>query len=530
MGFYRPLTRLMLASALFLATTALAQAETLLKRGNGAEPESIDPHVATGVSESFILFDIFEGLVVPSSKAEPLPGAAESWTISEDGLTYTFKMRQGATWSDGSPVSAEDFVYSWQRLVNPATASDYAYFLDPVKGAKELREGKEKDFSLLGAKAVDAQTFVVTLNNPTPYFLQSLMHQSTYPVPKAAVEKYGKEWTKPGNIITNGAFTVAEWVPQGHIKLVKNAKFHDAAAVKLDGVMYYPTEDTDAELKQYRAGELHITYDVPSTQIKWAAENLPGEFRNIPYLGTYFYAFNTSIAPFNDPKVRKALSLAIDRTTLMDKITQGGEIPAYGWVPPGLSGYEQQQVEWASWDQAQRNEEAKKLLAEAGFTKDNPLKMEVLYNTSENHKKIAVAISGMWKQVLGVETSLRNEEWKVYLESRDKLQFQTVRAAWIGDYRDPNTFISYLRSDIGEQNPSAYKNKDYDQLAIEADKTNDAAKRFALMAKAEQILLNDHPFAPIYFYSNQHIVSKKVQGWDDNIMDWHPSRFISLSE
>ncbi len=518
-----------LASAASL--TGPAAAETVIHRGNGTEPETLDPHKSTGVPEAWIQYDLFEGLVYPSAKAEITPGVAEKWDVSDDGLTVTFHLRSDAKWSDGSPVTAEDFVYSWRRLVDPETASDYAYFLWPVKNAKDITDGKAKPEEM-GVAAPDARTFVVTLEQPTPYFVGSLMHTSTWPVKKDAVEKLGQEWTKPGNFVGNGPYTLAEWVPQSHLKLVKNPNFHDAASATIDTVFYYPTEDVDQELKRYRAGELDITYDAPGQMIPWIEENMKDEFHNVPYLGTYFYAFNTTTPPFDQLALRQALTMAIDRETIVSKISQGGELPAYGWVPPGFEGYTQQQFSWAGMSPEKRVEEAKKLFAEAGFGPSNPLETEILYNTSENHKKIAIAVAGMWQQVFGkdaIKVSLRNEEWKVYLETRDQLQFQVVRAGWIGDYKDPYTFAGYLRSDIGEQNPAGYKSAKYDELMTQSEVERDARKRMQLMEEGENILLADVPIMPIYFYTNQNIVSKRVAGWEDNIMGWHPSRYLTVT-
>ena len=527
--FTSVLARTALAAILVAGSVLAAQAEVVFHRGNAAEPETLDPHKSTGVSESVIQLDLFEGLVTPSPTAEVMPGVAESWEVSDDGLTYTFHLRGDAKWSDGTAVTAEDFAFSWRRLVDPATASDYAYFLWPVKNAEAITKGNAP-VDQLGVAAPDARTFVVTLENPTPYFVGSLMHTSTWPVPSAVVDTHGDSWTRPGNIVTNGPFTLAEWVPQSHLKAVRNANFHAADEVALDVVFYYPTESLDAELRRYRAGELDVTYDVPSQQIPWIEENLADQFHNTPYLGTYFYAFNITAEPFADNlALRKALSLAIDRDILTRQITQGGEIPAYGWVPPGMDGYDQQEVEWADWTQEQRTEEAKRLFTEAGYGPGQPLDVEILYNTSENHKKVAIAVAAMWKQVLGnVNATLRNEEWKVYLETRDQLQFQTVRAGWIGDYKDPYTFIGYLRGDIGEANPAGYNSSDYNKFANLSVTTTDPQQRMDVMEQAEATLLDDLPIMPIYFYTTQHMVAPHVKGWEDNIMDWHMARYITI--
>jgi oligopeptide transport system substrate-binding protein len=519
-----------LALALTLPAAASLRAEIVLKRGNGAEPESLDPAISTGIPESFIQIDIFEGLVHPGPDGTLRPGVAESWQVSDDGLSYTFKLRPDAVWSDGSPLTATDFIYSWARMVDPATASNYAFILWPIRNAEQITKG-ELPKDRLAAEAVDDHTLKVTLRAPTAYFLQMLMHHSAYPVPRQAIEKFGPEWTRPGNIVTNGAYTIQEWVPQGHIKAVKNPRFREAASVQIDTVYYYPVEEYGTELKQFRAGELHTTYDVPQEQIPWLEQNMAGQFRNSPYFGTYYYGINVTREPFkSNPKLRHALAMALDRDILIKQITKGGEFPAYGWVPPGVPGYEQQQVFWAGTDQKTRVADAKKILADAGFDKGNPLKVELLYNTNDNHKKIAIAIAGMWKQFLGVETSLRNEEWKVYLESRNKKQFEVMRAAWIGDYVDPYSFLELLRGDIGEQNPAGYSNKDYDQAADKAANEKDPAARFRLLAEAEKTLLADMPIIPIYFYTQQHMVSDSVKGWQDNLMDWHPTRYLRVEK
>jgi len=515
-----------LAATAFLMGSA-AQAEMVLHRGNGAEPESLDPHKTTGVTEYNIQIDLFETLTIFGPKGEVAPGAAEKWDVSDDGKTYTFHLRQNGKWSNGDPVTAQDFVYSLQRAVSPETAADYAPVLDPIVNATAIRNGEEKDLSKLGAKAVDDHTLQISLNGPTPYFLGLMRLGIAMPVHKATIEKYGADWTKPGNLVGNGAFMLSEWTPQASLTMVKNPNYYDAAHVKLDKVVMYPTEDTAEELKRFRAGELDITYDVPSDQIKWAEKNMKDEFLNTPYLGTYFYVVNTTRKPFDNPKIRRALALAIDREILTDKITQGGELPAYSWVPPRMPDYQQQFVDFKDMKQAQRLAEAKKLMAEAGYGPDKPLKFELLYNTSENHKKIAVAIQNMWKQI-GADATLNNQEWKVYLNTRDKKEFDVVRAAWIGDFADPINFLDVYLSDAGERNDPGYNNPNYDALVKQSAMIADKAERMKTLAAAEKIFLADLPIIPIYHYTSQHMVSKKLAGWEFNILDYHPDRFISM--
>ncbi len=503
--------------------------EQVFHRGNGAEPETINPHKSTGVTEANIEADIFEGLTTYAPNGDIIPGAAESWEISDDGKTYTFKLRQNAKWSNGDPVTAADFVFGLQDAVNPETAADYAPILDVIVNAAAIRKTEEKDMSKLGATAVDDHTLKIELTGPTPYFLGLLRHPIAYPVHKATVEKFKDDWTKPGNIVSNGAYQLTEWTPQASLTYVKNPNYWDAANVKVDKVVMYPTEDLAEELKRFKAGELHATYDAPSEQIPDLEANFADEFKNTPYLGTYYYVVNLTREPLGAQiDLRKALSLAVDRETLVSKITQGGEAPAYSWLPP-MTNYKQAFVDFKDMPQAQRLEEAKALLAKHGYTKENPLKVELLYNTSENHKKIAVAVQSMWKQ-LGVEATLRNEEWKVYLETRDKKQFDVARAAWIADYDDPINFADMFLSDAGERNDAGYNNPKYDELVKATGTETDAAKRMQMFHDAEQLFLNDNAMIPIYHYTSQHMVSKKVAGWEYNILDFHLARFISISE
>ncbi len=522
----RKLPRLLLALCLLYAPFVCA--ETVLKRGNGTEPETLDIHHSSGVSEANIQRDMFEGLVTEDAFGKLQPGVAEKWEISADGKRYTFHLRKDSHWSDGSTVTADDFVYAYQRALAPETASDYAFILWPIAGAEAFNKGEQTDPTSIGVKALDPQTLEITLKAPTSYFLGMLMHPMAFPVPKQVLEKAGKDWIKPENIRCNGAYCLSEWTPQAHVKLVKNPHYRRAAEVKIDSVYYIPTEDQNSELKRYRAGEIDITYDVPSDQIKTVEQDFPTEFRNTSYIGTYYYALNLENPAFKDnPKLRRALSLALDREILTEKITQAGEIPAWGWVPP-VDNYTQQNMEEKTLDKAARTKLAQELYAESGYGADKPLELEILYNTSDNNKKLAIAIAAMWKQVLGVKTNLRNEEWKVYLSSRKQKQFQVVRSSWIGDYNDAHTFLSLFKSDVGEMNTSSYKNPEFDRLMAEAETQIDAKKRQEAMEQAERILLADMPIIPIYYNTTQHLVSPKITGWENNVMDVHPTQYLGL--
>lgn len=522
----------LLQASLIAALLALAGAPAwaeAIHLGNGAEPESLDIHQSSGVSEANIQRDLFEGLIAEGPDASLIPGAAESWDISEDGTVYTFHLRGDAVWSNGDPVTAGDFVYAFHRGLAPETAASYAFILYPVQNAEQYVAGEITDPDAVGIRAIDDKTLEITLKAPTAYFLDMLTHHMAYPLHRASIEAHPGDWMKPGNLVSNGAYTLAEWQPQSFIRLEKNPRFHDADAVALDEVFYYPTEDEGQELQRFRAGELDVTYDIPADQIDWIVANLNDQYRNYPYLGTYYYALNTTIAPFADnPGLRQALSLAIDREVLTQKITRAGEIPAYSFVPPGVMRYQQQSPTWADWTQEARNARARELYTAAGYGPDNPLEVEILYNTSDNHKKVAIAIAAMWKQTLGVQASLRNEEWKAYLSSRDEKNFEIVRAGWIGDYNDANTFLELFVSDAGMMNNPGYANPGYDELVKGGAFETDLAAREGMLEEAERIFLEDSPLIPIYFYTTQHMVKPTVGGWIDNIKDVHPSRFLSV--
>lgn len=504
-------------------------AESVYYRGNGNEPETLDVHKSTGVPEAEIQRDLFEGLTTSDAKGQFQAGAAEKWDVSPDGKTYTFYLRKDGKWSNGEPVTAHDFLFAFQRLLNPATASEYAMMLWPVVGAEAYSKGESKDPNTLGIKVMDDYTLQLTLSTPAPYFLEMLSHHSTYPVSKKVLEKEGDQWTHAGKLVGNGPYMLQEWQPQAHIKIVKNPHYRRTKDIKIDSVYYLPTEDLNAELKRYRAGELQSTYMVPESEIKWVKENLAQDFRNVPYFGTYYYALNLRKEPFKDQvKLRRALALAIDRDILTQKVTNTGRLSAYGWVPPGASHYTQQAIPEASMTQGEREALAQKLYAESGYSADKPLAIELLYNTNEDHKKLAIAVAAMWKKVLGVDTTLRNEEWKVYLASRKAGNFAVLRAGWIGDYNDAYNFLSILKSDIGELNMAAYNSPAYDELLHASEKEADTAKRAELMQKAEQVLLADMPIIPIYFYNSSHLVSPKLKGWEDNVMDIHPTQYLSL--
>jgi len=503
-------------------------AEQILRRGNGAEPQTLDPHLAEGVPASRILRDLFEGLVSEAPNGEITPGVAESWEVSDDGTVYTFLLRRSARWSNGDPVTAHDFEFALRRSVAPETGSKISQNLAPILNAEEVMRGA-KPPEALGVKALDDHTLQITLRGPTPYLLQLLAQATSYPVHPDSVRRFRERYPRPGNLVSNGAYVLKDWVVQSHIELVRNPHYWDNANTTIDRVFYFPVEDLSAELKRYRAGELDWTSALPDNQFKWLKENMRDALVIAPLMATYYYGFNLTRPPFKgNPKLRRALSLAIDREILTQKVTQFGEIPAYGWVPPGVSHYESCSLDYAGWTREQRLAEARRLYHEAGYSKANPLVTEIRYNTHENHKKIAIAVSAMWKQNLGVQAQLLNEEWKVFLENRKQKEVtQVYRSGWVGIYNDPYTFAELMLSDHG-LNDSGYRNPDYDALLEKASQTADEARRMKMLHEAECMMLNDHPIMPIYFYVTKRLVRPTLGGYESNIMDHHYSKHFYM--
>ncbi len=514
-------------------------AEKILKRGNGAEPQSLDTHKTSGVPESNILGDLAEGLLSVSSNGTMIPGVAEKWEVSEDGKTYTFFLRESAKWSNGDPVTADDFVYAWRRMVDPKTASNWTFIISPVVNAADIGKGVKK-IEELGVKSDRKYKLVVTLNAPTPYFLSLVSHPCMFPLHQKTVETHGDKWTRPENFVSNGAFILEEWSPQLHVKLKKNPKYWDASSVKLDGVIFYPIDDRQAELKRFKTGDIHITRMVPADQIETLKAQMPNNYRSTPMYSSYYYSFNNTKAPFDNPKVRQALALAVDREKLVKQVTKGDEKPAYSMVPPAPGDYTPQEIQCRLSDtsdlvpcksltQSQREALSKKIFAESGYKQGEPIR--IVFNTDENHKKIAIALSGMWKSVLGVETELTNKEWKVYLAAREKRDYELYRQVWRADYNDPNTFLILLKSDSGADNTAGYFSKAYDDLMIKGAASKDLKERMDYLMGAEKQMMSDFPIIPLYYFVENNLVSDKVlSGYEGSAMGYHLSKWIDITE
>jgi oligopeptide transport system substrate-binding protein len=493
----------------------------VLHVGNGTEPQSLDPHIATGVPEHHIISAVMEGLVAKDRKTlMPKPGVAESWTISDDLTVYTFKLRRNARWSNGDAHTAHDYAWSWWRALQPALGNQYAYMLFPIDNAQQYYEGDISDFDQVGVKALDDYTLQVTLGNPTPYFLQLLDHYSLYPVHQATILKFGDadergtRWTYEDNLVGNGPFQLSEWKINRSIAVQKNGYYWDVDNVRLNNIIFYPTDNVTTEERMFRAGQLHITSSIPADKIQTYKDANDLSLRIAPYLGTYFFRININTPHLSDKRVRRALGMAIDREKLTKNILKGGQIPAYAITPPGTVGY------YADTDLTFDPSAARTLLAEAGYPDGANFPVtEILYNTNEAHRKVAVAIQQMWRENLNLDLELLNQEWKVYLQTESSGNYQISRAGWIGDYVDPNNFLDMFLCD-GGNNRTGWCNPEYDNLILEVAPTMTShEERLAIFAKAEKMLLDDMPILPIYTYTSNYLINSAVKNYDSNLMN-----------
>lgn len=525
------------AGALSLMMSSAALAVTLHMH-NGGDPGSLDPHKVSGDWENRVVGDYLEGLVTEDAAAKPIPGQAESWEISEDGLVYTFHLRDDIFWTDGEPVTAEDFEYAFQRLMDPATASEYAYLQYPIKNAQAINSGEITDFSQLGVKAIDDKTLEITLENPTPFFLDALMHYTAYPVPKHLVEELGDAWTDVENIVANGPYKIVEWIPGSYVRSEKNADYYDAENVQIDEVYYYVLEDQAAALNRYRAGEFDILTDFPADQYAWMQENLPGQAHVEPFLGIYYYVLNQESEPLNDVRIREALSISVLRDVIGPEVLGTGELPAYGWVPPGTGNYvdEPYMPEWTELPYEDRVARATELMTEAGYGPDNPLTLQLRYNTNDNHQRIAVALSAMWEPI-GVNIELFNSEVAVHYDALRAGDFQIGRAGWLLDYNDPVNTLDLLKTGIDQggemnwgNNYGRYSNEEFDALLEQAAAETDLDARAELLAQAETIAMDEFAAIPIYWYVSKNVVSPAISGFEDNVKDIHRTRWLTKSE
>jgi len=509
---------------------AAARAGILLV-GNGSEPKTLDPHLATGVPESDILRALFEGLVSqhPDNDLLAEPGVAESWEHNADFTRWTFILREDALWSNGQPVTAGDFVYSWKRILSPELGSEYAEMLYVLANAEAFHQGRIADFGQVGVKARDARTLDVVLKGSTPHFPAMLKHSSFYPVNPAAVEAHGgmtdrqSRWSTLENFVGNGPFKLSAWVTNQIIRAERSETYWDRATVRLNAIHFFPIDNVPSEETSFMGGRLHVTSTLSPDKISYFRKNRPDVLKIDPYLGTYFYRLNVTRKPLDDVRVREALNLAIDRELLVSRVTQGGQAPTTGYVPQGMAGYDAPKV--LRFDP----ERARKLLAEAGFPggKGFPAK-EILINTSESHRKIAEAIQAMWRENLGIRVGIYNQEWKVYLDSQSKLDFDISRSGWIADYAHPLTFLDMFTTGNGN-NDTGWGNPEYDRLIRQAQSAESEEARADLMRKAEAVLLRDLPIIPIYWYTKINLRDNRVQGWGKSLLAKQPYKHMSIA-
>ncbi len=496
---------------------------------NGDEPSDLDPQTSIGQIEHDIMLSLFEGLVCGDPKdVSPIPGVAERWDISPDERIYTFHLRRNARWSNGEAVTARDFLESYHRMLLPGLAAQYSYMLYPVTNAEAFNNGQITNFDEVGFKALDDYTLQLTLHSPTPYLLSMMIHDSWFPVPIATIKKFGalddrsNPWTRPENFVGNGAFVLKEWRLHSHILVEKSQSYWDAARVRLNSIYFDPEESYDTEERMFRSGQVHTIRQAPQSKVQFYLKNRPNLIRDYPILSTYFYKLNVTRPPLNDKRVRQALALAIDRRAITETVSRAGEMPAYCLTPPNTAGYT------AAARLREDPPAARQLLAEAGYPDGKGFpSVELLYNTLQNHKAIAEAVQQMWKKNLNIDVRLHNEEWKVYLDSMRRTNYDLARAGWIGDYMDPSTFLDCFTTDSGN-NETGWSNADYDRLCRAATETGDQAVRYADYQKAEAILVDEMPIIPIYIYTCPRLIRPNVKGWYGNLLDTPNYRFIHL--
>ncbi|PIP59333.1 MAG: peptide ABC transporter substrate-binding protein [Verrucomicrobia bacterium CG_4_10_14_3_um_filter_43_23] len=509
-------------------SSADSKAKKHLNIGNNTDPASLDPQLATTVPESKVLIGLFEGLVtMHPENLTPEPGVAESWSVSEDGLTYTFNLRKNAKWSNGDPVTAQDFLFSYQRILTSKLGAPYAYSFYVVKGAEGYHKGSTPDFSTVGFKALNPYTFEITLAHPTPYFLALISHSSWYPVHKKTLEKFdGLEkrdspWTRQGNHISNGPFSLTEWSITDKITITKNPHYWDSSTVQLDSISFY-SMDMLTEERSYQTHQLDITDRIPPAQIPSYLKEHPEQVYVAPGLGTEYYAVNTAIPSLKDIRVRKALSLSLNRKGLVEHVVQGGQLPAYFFTPPNTAGYTFNDPTYE--DIA----EAKKLLAEAGYPEGKGFpQIEILYNTTDRNKQVAEAIQEMWKRNLGINVVLVNQEFKVYLNTRRSKNYQIARASWVGDYVDASNFLELFQTN-SNNNFTNWNNPEYDALLQTAARTNNQVERMGYFQQAEAILMSEFPIIPLFFYSTVYLKRPNIKGWYPNLLEYHPYKYVFI--
>ncbi len=499
--------------------------------GNGAEPQDLDPQTCALYTDANVLMALFEGLTCIDEKtSQAVPGVAAHWDVSPDGLVYTFHLRADAKWSNGDPVTADDFVYSFHRVLSPGLASEYSYMFYFVKNAEAFNNGKISDFTQVGAKALDARTLQVVLDHPCPFLPAVAAHQSWFPVHRATIEKFGKMdqrgtlWTRPENFVGDGPFTLKEWSPNSRLVVVKNPFYWDAAHNPLNHIVFFPTDDIATDESNFRAGQVHLTYQLLPDRIEHYRDEAPQFLRIDPFLETDYLMFNVTKPPLNDPRVRQALARAIDRIPIARDVLHDSCQPASALTPPNTAGYTPEAKIPSYFDAA------RKLLAEAGYPggKNFPV-LEIQTKNDNIWRAVAEAIQEMWKRELGIHVTIASLEQKTWLANSHALSYQITFYRWIGDYNDPSTFLYLFKSDSGNNN-TGWANADYDRLNNAADRAADPATRDALLQKAEALLLDEAPIAPIYYGTRTYLIQPFVKGWVPALLGYHRYQLIDLEK
>lgn len=507
-----------------------ARPARILHLGNGAEPLSLDPHKASGTWENRIIGDMFIGLTTEDASANPIPGMAENWTTSPDGLTWTFKLRN-ATWSDGVPVTADDFVFAFRRILDPKTAAQYATMLNGFKNAEAVLAGTMPT-DAVGARAVDPKTLELTLDHPMPYLPGLLTHYTSFPVPKHVVEKFGEKWIQPENIQVNGPFKLKEWRANTLVHVVKNEAYWDKANVAMNELFYYPTTDNNAAERQIRTQELDTQADFSGQRMEFLKKELPEYVRVHAYLGLNYIIFNQQKKPFDDVRVRQALTMAVDRVFAAEQILKAGQYPAYNLVPKGIANYPGGvEATWKDQSVADRRVEAKKLLEAAGFGPNNPLSFTFTHRNTGDNPRLAPVFQSDWRAIADwVQVEIMQIDTQIHYDNLRAGNFEVGDAGWIADFNDARNFLYLYETKSGAMNYGKFSNPEFDRLMKAADDEIDLAKRGELLVAAERIIVQEWPMCPTVFLVNKNLVSPRITGWVDNITDIHRARYLSTKE
>ncbi|MBI5426282.1 MAG: peptide ABC transporter substrate-binding protein [Opitutae bacterium] len=531
----RLITLLLTAAALALAGCSKSAPKSatapgaVLRIGNGAEPQDLDPQVMTAFTDQNIALALFEGLCALDEKtSSPVPAAAERWDVSADGLTWTFHLRANLKWSDGSPLTAGDFVASWHRALSPQLAAEYSYLLFPLKNAEAIANAKA-DPATLGAEATDDHTLRLTLTRPTPYLPALTANPIWFPLPPRVLEKFGATaargtaWTRPGNLVGNGPFTLKTWESHARVEVVRNAHYWDAATVRLERIVFFPTENLDVDERNFRAGQVDITNELPLAKVDTYRKTAPQSLRLDPFLETFFLRFNTTRPPLHDARVRRALSLAIDREQLSRTLLRGTRAPAPHYTPPDCAGYT------ATARVAHDIAQAKALLAAAGFSEGkNFPTLDVQIKNDELHAKTLEAIQAMWARDLGIHVTLSPMEQKTWVSNQQSLNYAISSARWVGDFVDPVTFLDMFVGG-GSNNWTGWADRDYDAAIAAAAVAPEQAKRYASFQAAEARLLDAAPIAPVFFGARSYLISPAVKGWEPALLGFHQYKKVYLA-